>query len=78
MQWATIWVKGSGVVIDSSSGRKVNTPDLILQHFIAFFLGGTAINPSRRSWNLTDMAIQHYHSQGFSKLSKNSAMNYND
>ena len=38
-----------------------------------------------RSWNLTVMAIQHYHSQGCTalsateyKLSKNPAINYND
>ena len=57
---------------------KGNTPDFILEHFTAFFTDGTAITPSRRSWNLTVMAIQHYHSQSCSKLSKNPAMNHND
>ena len=57
---------------------KGNTPDFILEHFIAFCINGTAMAPARRSWNLTVMAIQHYHSQSCSKLSKNPAMNYND
>ena len=57
---------------------KGNTPDFILEHFIAFSIDGTAIAPSRRSWNLTGILIQYYHSQNCSKLSKNPAMNYND
>ena len=54
---------------------KRNIPDFILEHFIAFFINGTAITPSRSNWNLTVMVIQHYHSQSCSKLSKNPAMN---
>ena len=57
---------------------KENTPDFILEHFIAFCIDGTAITPVRGSWNLTVKAIQHYHSQSCSKLNKKPAMNYND
>ena len=64
---------------------KGNTPDFILEHFIVFCFDVTAITPAWRSWNLTVMAIQHYHSQGCTtlrateyKLSKNPAINHND
>ena len=64
---------------------KGNTPDFILEHFITFCFNVTAITPAWRSWNLTVMAIQHYHTQGCSQLStteyklgKNPAINYND
>ena len=57
---------------------KGNAPDFTLEHFIAFFIDGTSLTPSKRSWNLTVMAIQHYHSQRCSKLSKNPVINYND
>ena len=57
---------------------KRNTPDFILEHFIVFCIDGTAFTPVRRSWNQIVMAMQHYHSQSCSKLSKNPAMNHND
>ena len=64
---------------------KGNTPDFILEHFIVFCFNVTAITSAWRSWNLTVMAVQHYHSQGCitlsateHKLSKNPAINYND
>ena len=57
---------------------KGNTPEFILEHYIAFCIDGTAMTPARRSWNLTVMAIQHYHSQSCSKLKENPAINYND
>ena len=57
---------------------KGNTPEFILEHFIAFSFDGTSMTPSRKSLNLTVMAIQHFHSQSCSKLSKNPTMDYND
>ena len=57
---------------------KGNTPHFILEHLFAFCFDVTAITPTWRSWNLTVMAIQDYHSQSCSKLSKNPAINDND
>ena len=48
-----------------------NTPDFILEHFIAFSFNSTSMTQTKRNWNLTVMAIQHYHYQSCSKLSKN-------
>ena len=56
---------------------------------MAFCFNVTAITPVWRSWNLTVMAIQHYHSQGCTtlsgtehklskKLGRNPAITYND
>ena len=63
---------------DGGVKTKGNTPDLILEHFIAFCFDVTAITPAWRSWNLTVMAIQHCYSQGYTKLGRNPAINYKD
>ena len=57
---------------------KGNTPDFILEHFIAFCFNVTAITSVWRSSNLTVMAIQHCYPQGCTKLGRNPAINDND
>ena len=76
-----MWIRGVGLSQThplEELRAKGNTPDFILEHFIALCINGTAITPVRRSWNLTVMPFQHHYSQSCSKLSKNPAMNYND
>ena len=52
---------------------KGNTPDFILEHFIALSFDGTSVTPTKRSLNLAVMVIQHNHTQSSSELSKNPA-----
>ena len=62
-EWDHVTPPGGGLK------SKRNTADFILDQFIVFYFNGTAITPAWRSWNLTVMTIQHYHSKGCSKLS---------